>query len=51
MNFSVIDGFILSGSPSISDGSLNNLPPIKDSNDFEQQRQILENTLQPYLKR
>jgi lysophospholipid acyltransferase (LPLAT)-like uncharacterized protein len=27
------------------------LPPIKDSHDFEEQRQILENTLQPYLKR
>ena len=27
------------------------LPPIKDSHDFEEQRQILENTLQPHLKR
>jgi lysophospholipid acyltransferase (LPLAT)-like uncharacterized protein len=27
------------------------LPPIKDNHDFEEQRQILENTLQPYLKR
>lgn len=27
------------------------LPPIKDKNDLENQRQILENTLAPYLKR
>ncbi len=27
------------------------LPPIKDNHDFEEQRQILENTLQPHLKR
>jgi len=27
------------------------LPPTKDDHDFEEQRQILENTLQPYLKR
>lgn len=27
------------------------LKPIKDDHDFEEQRQVLENTLQPYLKR
>jgi lysophospholipid acyltransferase (LPLAT)-like uncharacterized protein len=27
------------------------LPPTKDNQDFEEQRQLLENTLQPYLKR
>lgn len=27
------------------------LPPIKDNHDFEEQRQILENMLQPHLKR
>jgi len=27
------------------------MPPIKDDHIFEEQRQILENTLQPYLKR
>ena len=27
------------------------LPPIKDNHDFEKQRQILEKTLKPYLKR